>query len=137
MAFAILGVMAGLVAAGTIYYREFYNRPATVVSPEQTVDQFLTAVFTNFTDPAQTAAVVCSGWEPADAILGTRAEVPTGAKVGWQDIQLLNATNTRATVAATITLTPFADEEPSDFKSWSFGLVAQDGWRVCQAGPVA
>ena len=60
MAFAILGILAGLVAAGTIYYREYYNRPTTVATPEQTVDTFLTAVFENFADPAQTAAVVKS-----------------------------------------------------------------------------
>jgi hypothetical protein len=136
MAFAILGILAGLVAAGTIYYREFYNRPTTAATPEQTVDAFLTAVFKNFSDPAQTAAVVCSGWDPADAILQTRGEVPTGATVGWKDIRVLNGTVDRATVGATITLTPFADQEPSDFESWSFGLVAQDGWRVCEAEPI-
>jgi hypothetical protein len=100
------------------------------------VDAFLTAVFKNFSDPAQTAAVVCSGWDPSTAILQTRGKVPTGATVGWKDILLLNGTTDRATVGGTITLTPFADEEPSDFESWSFGLVAQDGWRVCQAGPI-
>ena len=105
MAFAVLGILAGLVAAGTIYYREFYDRPHTTATPEQTVDAFLTAVFKNFSDPAQTAAVVCDGWKPADAILKTRGKVPTGATVGWKDIRLLNGTTDRATVGATISLT--------------------------------
>jgi hypothetical protein len=138
VAFAVLGIVAGLVAGGTIYYREFYNKPAEVVTPEQTVEQFLTAVFREFTDPSKTAAVVCPGWDPADAIVSTRAEVPTGATVGWRDVRLMNGTDQRAVVGATITLTPFADTEPSDFESWSFSVVASgdDGWRVCAASPI-
>jgi hypothetical protein len=130
--FAILGVLAALLVGGAYVYREYLGR--SQLTPEQTVDEFLTGVFAG--DPDRVATVVCEGWDPQQAIRRTRAAVPAGANVSWDGIRLLTADDERAVVRARLGLRPFQDEEISDYVSWTFNLVDESGWRVCEARPL-
>ncbi len=132
LVFAILGLLAALAVGGAYYYREVLAR--NELTAEQTVDEFLTAVFAG--DEARAADVVCASWDAEQAIQRTRAAIPTGANVSWDEIRLLSATEGRAVVQARIGLRPFSDEEISDHVGWTFNLVDESGWRVCEARPV-
>lgn len=129
-AFAILGILAALIAGGTYYYTQLY--PATNrTPPEEIVDEFLTAVFEPDLDSVD--AVVCASWDPAAAVERVTSQIPAHATVGWEEIHVLRTDEARVIVEATITLTPFADTEPSDFIRWTFNLVDEGGWLVCEA----
>jgi hypothetical protein len=131
--FAILGLLAALAAGGAYAYQQLWDRNGR--SPEQTVDAFLTAVFNR--DVAGTSEVVCDDWEPNQAIARTLGAIPIGANVSWEEIRLLSTTEERAVVQATLGLRPFFDEEISDRIHWTFNLVDEHGWRVCEARPLA
>jgi hypothetical protein len=130
--FAILGVLAALVVGGAYVYREYTGR--SQLTPEQTVDEFLTAVFARNTE--RVGAVVCDGWDPEQAIRRTRGAIPVGANVTWDRIRVLTVDDDRAVVRATLGLRPFYDEEVSDTVQWTFNLVDEGGWRVCEARPL-
>jgi hypothetical protein len=130
--FAILGILAALTASGAYVSREWLGR--SQLTPEQTVDEFLTAVFA--ADTERVAAVTCDGWDPQQAIRRTRLAVPKGANVTWDGIRVLTADGERAVVRATLGLRPFFDEDVSDTVQWTFNLVDEKGWRVCEARPL-
>jgi hypothetical protein len=132
LAFAILGLLAALTVGGAYYYRDWWGR--SQATPEQAVDDFLTAVFAR--DPERTAAVVCANWDPEQAIRRTNLAVPKGANVSWDGIRVLTADGERAVVRATLGLRPFFDDEVSDTVQWTFNLVDEKGWRVCEARPL-
>ena len=132
MIFAILGILAALTVGGAYVYREWLGR--SQLTPEQTVDEFLTAVFA--VDTERVGAVTCAGWDPEQAIRRTRAAIPTGANVTWDRIRVITADEDRAVVRATLGLRPFFDEEISDTVQWTFNLVDEGGWRVCEARPL-
>lgn len=132
LVFALLGILAALAAGGAFAYREWWGR--NDLTPEQTVDEFLTAVFAHNEDRAD--EVICESWDPAQAVQRTTSAIPTGANVSWDDIRLLSASEERAVVSATIGLRPFSDEEISDSIPWTFNLVDESGWRVCEARPL-
>ena len=132
LVFAILGLLAALTAGGAYAYREWWGR--SQLTPEQTVDEFLTAVFARNEERA--AAVVCESRDPQQAIRRTIAAIPKGANVSWDGIRLLSADDERAVVRATLGLRPFFDEEISDTVQWTFNLVDESGWRVCEARPL-
>jgi hypothetical protein len=136
LVFAILGLLAAAIAGGTYYYRELRHTSSTR-TPEATVAGFLTEVFAPKPDQQKLAGLVCDGWAPQDAVKQTTDQIPNGARVGWQDINLVSTDNDHAIVVATITLTPFQDGDPSDFHPWRFSLIDQNDWKVCGAHPVA
>jgi hypothetical protein len=132
MVFALLGLLAALAAGGAYAYREVLAR--TERTPEQTVDAFLAAVFSQNVE--RTGEVVCESWDPEQAVQRTNAAIPVGANVSWTDLRLLSASEERAVVRATLGLRPFQDEEISDSIHWTFNLVDEAGWRVCEARPL-
>jgi hypothetical protein len=132
LAFAILGLLAALLAGGAYVYREVWARSDR--TPEQTVDEFLTGVFNHNVE--RVSGVVCASWDAQRAIDRTTAAIPLGANVSWDDLRLLHAADGRAMVRATLGLRPFYDEEISDTIQWTFNLVDESGWRVCEARPL-
>jgi hypothetical protein len=134
-AFAVLGILAALTAGGALYYNDVY-RTSAGNSPETVVGKFLTAVFATPPDLAGVGAAVCDSWDPASAVKHVTSQIPADAKAGWKDIQRMTTDTGSVVVEATITLTPFADQDPSDFEGWTFNLVDQKGWRVCEARPI-
>ena len=134
--FAVLGILAALIAGGTVYYTQFYKVTAGD-TPERVVEKFLTAVFADDEpDLAQVGAVICDDWDPAAAVQRTTSTIRANSHVSWQDIIRLSSEEGRVVVEATITVTPIGDEDPSDAQGWAFGVVDEDGWRVCDARPI-
>lgn len=129
LAFAVLGLLAALAVGGAYAYREWWGR--NELGPEQTVHEFLASVITK--DEERIAAVVCAGWDADQAIQRTRDAIPEGANVTWNDLRLVSAKDGRAVVRATLGLRPFFDEDISDMIPWTFNLVDEKGWRVCEA----
>jgi hypothetical protein len=133
LVFAILGIVAALIGGGAYFYHQ--RQTTSGRTPEQTVDAFLTEVFVH-DDPAKLAADVCNAWDPQQAITRTKAQIPDGAKVDWDNIRLLASNDSTANVRARLALIPFADVQPSDYIQWTFDLVNEAGWRVCNAQPL-
>jgi hypothetical protein len=131
--FAILGLVAALIGGGAYYYQQ--RQTTSSRTPEQTVDAFLTEVFVH-DDPTKLAADICNAWDPQQAIKGTKGQIPDGAKVNWDNVRLLTSNDSRANVRARLALIPFADVQPSDYIQWTFDLVNEGGWRVCNAQPL-
>jgi hypothetical protein len=132
MVFALLGLLAALAAGGAYAYREVLAR--NELTPEQTVDAFLAAVFSLNVERA--GEVVCESWDPEQAIQRTTSAIPIGANVSWTDLRLVSASEGRAVVRATLGLRPYYDDEISDSVQWTFNLVDEAGWRVCEARPL-
>jgi hypothetical protein len=135
LAFGIVGIVAGLIAGGAIYYRQV-TTDTPGPSPEQTVELFLAAIFEPEGGPEKVAPLVCEGWEPEAAIARVKSGLPRFVSVEWREIAVLSRDEGRAVVGATFALTPFLNPAPTDFPLWTFNLVDEEGWRVCEAQPV-
>jgi hypothetical protein len=131
--FAVLGVIVALVTIGYYVQREA-EKPAAL-TPEETVNRFLGAVFLS-ADPQNVAAAVCSNWGPAEAITRTTSAVPQGAHVSWSELKVVTSTEDRVTVRGVLGIRLADDSRPSSFAQWRFTLVDEDGWRVCEARPL-
>jgi hypothetical protein len=130
--FAVVALVVALLAGGAYLYRESTAPPK--LTPEETVGEFLSAVFLA-KDPTRAERVVCSDWDPADAVTRTVKEVGEGANVSWDDIQVLSSTENRISARARLGIRQADDTRPSIFHQWRFSLVQEDGWRVCEARP--
>jgi len=131
--FAVLSVIVALVASGYYVQREAEKPPN--LTPEETVNTFLGAVFTS-ADPEKVAPVVCSNWAPAEAITRTTKAVPEGAHVSWSEVKAVTSTEDRVTVRGVLGIRLADESRPSSFAQWRFTLVHEDGWRVCEARPL-
>jgi hypothetical protein len=134
MIFAVLSVVVALAAGGLYLLRQVDKPPS--LTPEETVSAFLSAVFLS-ADPQKASSVVCSNWDPAEAITRTTKAVPAGARVSWGDLKVVTNTESRATVRGSLGIRMPDDSRPSSFVQWRFTLVDEDGWRVCEARPLA
>src|SRR5215472_16003031 len=76
--FALLSLVLS-VGAGSVYLLHRSTAPPEL-TPEQTVNEFLSAVFLA-EDPARADAVVCAGWSGHDAVDRTTKQVEAGAHV--------------------------------------------------------
>ena len=132
--FALLGVVVALAAGGFYVFRQVEKPPA--LTPEETVSAFLSAVFLS-ADPQKAATVVCSNWNPADAIVRTTSAVPEDAHVSWGDLRVVTTGDARVTVRGILGVRMPDDLRPSSFVQWRFTLVDESGWRVCEARPLA
>lgn len=132
--FAVLSILIALGAGG---YYFFYRQPdaASTRTQEETVTAFLTAVFTTG-DEQQVAGLVCESWRPADAMSRATGAVPAQAVVSWSEVRILTSTAEKATVSARLGLRLPDDRGPSSYHQWTFTLVYERGWRVCEARPL-
>ena len=130
---AVVGIVAALTAAGLLYLR---NRAEPQMrTPEATVQEFLAAVFLA-EDPQRVAEVVCTSWDPIDAIERTTGAVSPDVRVVWDGIGVVTTEPGRITVRARLGLREADEVRPSEMVQWRFTLVDQDGWRVCEARPL-
>ena len=131
--FALLSLVLAVVA-GAVYMLHRSTAPPEL-TPEQTVNEFLTAVFLA-EDPARAGAVVCAGWSGQDAVDRTTNQIETGAHVSWSQIRLVAIGDTTASATARIGQRLPDDKQPSLFQEWRFLLKKEKGWRVCEARPL-
>ena len=132
--FALLSLVLALGAgAGYLLHR---SAAPPELTPEQTVTEFLSAVFLS-ADPDRAGAIVCAGWSGQDAVNRTTAEAETGAHVSWDQVRLVAIGDTTASATARIGQRLPDDTRPSVFQEWRFQLKKENGWRVCEARPLA
>jgi hypothetical protein len=130
--FAIVGVAIAL-AAGGLYVVKIASAPARL-TPEETVQAFLSAVFLAG-DGQRVGAVICSSWDPSDAIARTTKEIETGAHVSWDEVAIVAINGDKASAKARLGLRLRDDNKPSVYRQWRFSLIDENGWRVCEARP--
>jgi hypothetical protein len=126
-----LGLGFERVGGAYIYKQAVTPPPRT---PEETITEFLTAVFLA-KDATRVSAVVCASWDPVDALERTAKEVDARATVSWDEIRLLSATEDRVSARARLGLRLRDDNQPAFYRQWRFSLVQENGWRVCEARP--
>jgi hypothetical protein len=129
--FAVAGVLVALIATGLFVYRQGTGPRLT---PEETVDRFLAAVFVA-NSSEQLDGLVCGNWDVDDAMRRTTNQVGTETRISWYEIQIVTSDEHRATLSAHLGLRFQDDVRPSADQQWHFTLVNEDGWRVCEARP--
>jgi hypothetical protein len=129
--FAVVGLVVALVATALYAYRQAATPRLT---PEETVDRFLAAVFVA-NNPDRLDGLVCGNWNVDDAYARTTNQVSSGTRVSWDDIGVVSADERRATLSARVGLRFRDDVRPSTYQQWHFTLVNESGWRVCEARP--
>jgi hypothetical protein len=132
--FVLLSLVLAL-GAGAVYVLQRSTAPPEL-TPEQTVTEFLSAVF-NSADPVRAGAVVCEGWSGQDAVDRTAQQVETGSHVSWDQVRLVAIADTTASATARLGQRLPDDKQPSLFVEWRFQLKKENGWRVCEARPLA
>ena len=131
--FAVIGVLIALAAGGVYVFRQTTAPPPR--TPEQTVTEFLSAIFLA-ADAQRAEGVVCQSWSGEDAVARTLKEIPTDAHVSWDGLNIVSQSETKVTVRARLGLRLRDDNKPSAFEQWRFNLVQENGWRVCEARPL-
>jgi hypothetical protein len=130
--FAIAGVVLALGGVAAYFIHQRTGPPAR--SPQDTVTEFLSAVFLS-RDASRVAPVVCSSWDPTDAVTRTAKEVPAEAHVSWDQFAVVASSDTKMTMRARLALRLPDDVRPSSYEQWRFSLVKEQRWRVCEARP--
>lgn len=104
--------------------------------PDAVVDRFLGAYLVN-RDDEEAELYLCESGSDLAALSAFRATMTSierdksvGIRVSWSSLTVVNA-GTGRTVTTDITQT--ATDGARLGETWSFGLVDQDGWRVCSA----
>jgi hypothetical protein len=131
--FALLSLVIVLGAAAV--YAVHRSTAPPRLTPEQTVNEFLSSVFLA-ADPTRAGAVVCTGWSGQDALTRTTAEVEPGAHVSWEQVRVVSVSDTDASATARLGQRLADDNRASLFNEWQFQLKQENGWKVCEAGPV-
>jgi hypothetical protein len=130
--FAVIGLVIAAVATGLYLFSRADAPPR--LSPEDAVREFLSGVFLA-ADPHRVGGVVCSNWDPAEAITRTAGEVAPDAHVSWDQFVIVTVTDQRASATARLGVRRPDDRQPSSYRQWRFSLVNENGWRVCEARP--
>jgi hypothetical protein len=131
--FALVSLVL-VLGAGVVYALHRSTAPPEL-TPEQTVNEFLSAVFLA-ADPARTSAVVCAGWSGQDAVTRTTAQVEPGAHVSWEQVRVVSVSSTDASATVRVGQRLAGDNRPSVFSEWQFQLKKEQTWRVCEAAPI-
>jgi hypothetical protein len=129
--FAVVGVVVALVATCTYVYQQ---AAAPRLTPEETVERFLSAVFVA-NSSERLDGLVCGNWDVEEAMTRTLNQVSTGTRVSWDQIRVVSSDERRATLSANVGLRFRDDVRPSAYQQWHFTLVNENGWRVCEARP--
>jgi len=132
MIFAIVGIVVALAAGGIYLLKESTEPP--VRTPEETIQEFLSAVFlANEADRVK--VVVCASWDPVDALTRTANEIDPDAHVSWDEVRVISIAEGRVSARARLGVRLRDDIQPSHYRQWRFSLVNENGWRVCEARP--
>ncbi|HEX5200066.1 MAG TPA: hypothetical protein VFW27_09005 [Actinoplanes sp.] len=139
MALLCLGV-AGVVVS---LYDEATEIKRT--APDAVVDSFLRAYLSD-RDDKEAALYTCRSGGDLAALSGLRVEMINREKnfdvkvsVGWSSLTVTDAGRGKKDVSTSLTISGSSDGNTVSRRteSWSFGVVDEDGWRVCSAGRAA
>ena len=130
--FAIVSVAVALAVAGLYLFGQASAPPR--LTPEETVDRFLSAVFVA-NNSERLDGLVCANWDAEDALTRTVSQVGAGTRASWDEIRVVSSDARRATLRARVGLRYQDDVRPAAYQQWHFSLVNEGGWRVCEARP--
>lgn len=102
-------------------------------TPTVVVIQFLQAALRD-QDDHQVERLTCAQWTP-DRTEFLRGRAGPGATYQWSAIVEQSRTRQQAQVTAELAVKYPGQALPSSMQRWRFGLVNDDGWRVCTAEP--
>jgi hypothetical protein len=136
------GILALLCLGGVGVFISVYDEATEIKrsAPDAVVDSFLGAYLVN-RDDQDAALYTCESSADLAPLTAYRATMTgiekdksVGIRVSWSSLVVAGSGSTRT---VTTDLTQTATDGARLEQTWSFGLVDQDGWRVCSAAPVA
>lgn len=140
------GILTLLCLGGVGVFISLYDEATEIerAEPDAVVDGYLRAYLVN-RDDQETALFTCSSGAALAPVTALRDEFKqredefgVTVVVTWSALVVGGSGGTR-TVATDLTIAGTSNGETRSRRteSWSFGLVEQDGWRVCSAEKTA
>ena len=141
------GILALLCLGGVGVFISFYDEATKIerAAPDAVVDQFLRAYLVN-RDDQEAALFTCKNGLDLSAISALRTQLIEREKefdvtvnVSWSTLTASGAGEDRRSVATDLIIAGSAGGDSLSRRSeaWSFGLVDDDGWRVCNTTKVS
>jgi hypothetical protein len=137
-----LGIVVLLCLGGVGVFVSLYDNATAIKrsEPDVVVDDFLRAYLVNRDDNAA-SLYTCNSGADLSQIAAYRADIvrrekefSVGIRVTWTSLDV--ATNGAGGSVTTTLIKTTTDQSGRQAGQWRFGIVDQDGWRVCQAAPV-
>ncbi len=140
------GIMALLCLGGVGVFISFYDEATKIerTAPDAVVDQFLRAYLVNRNDK-DAALFTCKNAD-LTAISALRTQLVEREKefdvtvnVSWSTLTVSGTEEARRTVGTDLLIAGSSNGDALSRRteSWSFDLVDEDGWRVCNAAKVS
>jgi hypothetical protein len=132
------GILALLCLGGVGVAISLYDEATEIkrTAPDAVVDNFLAAYLVNRDDDEAELYGCQSGGDFAalaayrDEMAKVEKDFTVGIRVTWSSL-VVNTNGSEGTVTAELVRT--STDRSRDSDNWSFGVVDQDGWRVCSA----
>jgi hypothetical protein len=142
-----LGIMALLCLGGVGVFVSLYDSATAIKrsAPDAVVDSFLRADLVD-RDDQEVALYTCKSGSDFAEISALRTELINREKnfnvkvvVSWSSLTVTGSGNDRRSVTTDLIIAGTKNGETQSRRSepWEFGLVQDDGWRVCSARKVA
>jgi hypothetical protein len=135
------GIVALLCLGGVGVFISLYDEATEIKrsNPDAVVDNFLGAYLVN-RDDSEAELYRCESGGDLGVLTAYREEIvrlekqfTVGIRVTWSSLTV-NTNGAEGTVTAELVRT--STDRGRDSSSWRFGVVDQDGWRVCSATKV-
>ena len=141
------GIVALLCLGGVGVFISFYDEATKIerASPDAVVDQFLRAYLVN-RDDTEAELFTCKNGLDLSGIAGLRTQLVEREKefnvtvtVSWSTLTVSGSGEERRSVATDLQIAGSSggDSLSRRSESWSFGLVEDNGWRVCNTAKVS
>jgi hypothetical protein len=142
-----LGIMALLCVGGVGVFVSLYDSATAIKrsAPDAVADSFLRAYLVN-RDDNEVALYTCKSGADFAAISSLRTELINRERefdvkvvVSWSSLTVTDTGNDRSSVGTDLIIAGTKNGETQSRRSepWEFGLVQDDGWRVCSASKVS
>lgn len=137
------GVLALLCLGGIGVFISLYDEATEIkrTEPDAVVDGFLRAFLVNRDDQEESLFVCRSGADMTplaalrDEIVQREANFDVTVVVTWDSLIVTGEGDERRAVSTDLTIagTSNGQTQSRRVESWTFGVVDDDGWRVCSA----
>lgn len=132
------GILGLLCLGGVAVVVSLYDEATEIkrTAPDAVVDSFLGAYLVN-RDDNEAELYQCESGGDFAALSAYREEMTrlekdftVGIRASWSSLTV-NTNGSRGTVTAEVVRT--STDQGRDSSNWQFGVIDQDGWRVCSA----
>lgn len=143
----VAGVIGLLCLGGVGVAVSLYNEATKIdrASPDQVTSSFLRAYLVNRNDE-EAALYTCKSGAQLDEIAALRNDMASREKTFgttvtavWESLTISGSSKDTTSVAVELVVTGSKNGQQvsSHSEPWSFGLVDENGWRVCTATKIA